>query len=282
MGTTIADGFRFRTSSLEEVMQLLGQWRHRVRSDAECMAEEWLATESVKLIDQAIARNGDIPVAPLADIRAQWDKLRDNLKNRRREPQVDYDFTVCILPHAGQFYGIVYTEQQVWRTDWFTEDLVDPMPYWNGTDGPEDLSESEWEARGRLWDEIMPSGIPANHGLSADLHDLWFLTPGPDAVVAAQPSFERRLARTAHEEVILRKQRELYEARGGTNDDQMSALVRDYVAARKWATTPAGRAAIAAEEIRLRPLLPREVTHFMLLGWGPGAPPSAAPEARTP
>lgn len=281
MSTSIPNGFRFRTTDLGEVMALLDRWRRRVRADAVRMAAEWLAREGVDLIDGAVASGREVPEQPLVEAGKRWNGLRENLQKRRREPEVDYDFQIGILPHDGALYGILHTEQRAWRKDWFAEDLVEPMPYWNGTDGPEDMSEADWDARGRLWDAIMPSGIPANHGLTADLHDPWFMKPPPEAVLAALPSFEDRVRGTAYDQVVLARQRALREARGGNDDDPTTHAMQDYLRARRWAAkAPEGQAAVAAEEARLRDLLPREVTHFMFLGWGPGDPAEEAQETK--
>lgn len=278
MGTDISTGFRFRSTDFFAVSDLVDHWRPLVRRDGQRLAADWMARECAKVIDDAIARGEAVSPRPLVDVRETWQSMQDEIKAGRRNPEVDFEFEIMLFPHAGQFYGMVLTEQRTWLTDWMKQDLVEPLPYWSG-EPPDGVTEEAWQDRAVLWDGVMPSGIPINHGFSSKLHDPWFRGPTPQQVLAHLPSFDTRVSGAARRTIMHRIMSEQIDWAGGVGDLAMVEILRMREEIQSWIQGSEGAAALVREKERLAALLPWQLTHFMLLGWGDGAPLTEDPPA---
>lgn len=73
-----------------------------------------------------------------------------------------------LLPYKGETYGIAWGPDDI-TSAFLTLPGVMDFAYWNNTDPPENISDEEWDARGRIWDIVIP-GICAD-GLLFKLFD---------------------------------------------------------------------------------------------------------------
>ena len=65
------------------------------------------------------------------------------------------DASVCILPFDNNIYATTYFNMN-WQTEMFESmDGVSEFMYWDNTDPPEDISETDWEQRDILWGKIL-------------------------------------------------------------------------------------------------------------------------------
>lgn len=118
----------------------------------------------------------------------------------RRDTSIDMGCEVVLLPHESGLYGIVFAENRAIEEAFFVSAGIERFAYWNNTDRPDDVSEEDWAARGRLWDTLLPgSGVPAEHGFTRRLSPVCVM-PSVEAAVtswhqnpACVPSFDERV-----------------------------------------------------------------------------------------
>lgn len=77
--------------------------------------------------------------------------------------------TISFIPDTvtSSTYGIIYTERRAWKKLWLRGDGIKGFSWGNNTDRPSGVTAAEWSWREQVWERIMPTGIPAKHGLNA-------------------------------------------------------------------------------------------------------------------
>lgn len=197
MSTKIHHGYRVSLNSLAD----LGQFNVTLKSALLSKADFLCSGITAKLAADALDRHllglscgpDDGRDAPLYRVAwAEYSRRQiDSRKTRKRDPDVDLDFwwRFHILP-SGKIYALIGFEAEEFAEVWKGMSQVEHYPYWNNTDGPDDLSQEAWEARGDEW----------NHAVKAPAlaHELFESFNAPacppvDAVVAAQPAHARRV-----------------------------------------------------------------------------------------
>lgn len=98
-------------------------------------------------------------------------------RGTRRDRMFDHAATVTIMrcpDDPDHLYGVVYAEQAALR------DAVlatgEPYPYWDNTDRPDDVDETEWELRAGRWEACTAAqGTAADTSLTVrvDHNDAW-------------------------------------------------------------------------------------------------------------
>ena len=96
--------------------------------------------------------------------------IRSNFRNMY-DLIVSYNFWI----KGDYVYTIPYNMQNVCPNIEYP-DYVEEYSYWNNTDRPKDISEEEWEKRGRLWDYINSSWDKnrLEHKIMTDSGDRWY------------------------------------------------------------------------------------------------------------
>ena len=116
-----------------------------------------------------------------------------------RNPLVDFEFQLSLMPYQGHVYGIIYTEQKEWSDIWMKRPGVVDYSYWNNSDRPDEISDQEWDNRGKVWSAILdghPLGIPAMLGFTAacTLEHVW---PLKEDFELSLPTYQSRVQRCA-------------------------------------------------------------------------------------
>ena len=72
-------------------------------------------------------------------------------------------------------YALLYTDRQELEGVWAATPGVEPWPWWDNTDGPDDVTEAEWDERGDVWRRVLGDDPPGHVGCSweARYRDLW-------------------------------------------------------------------------------------------------------------
>jgi hypothetical protein len=203
MSTKIYTGFRFRSHDIFDVQRLVAEWRIELAS----IHRNELATLLAGMCAETIDRNAVNPERnagknPFREARQEVrTRQKEVLGSGLRDPEVDFDFELAILPHDGRIYGMVFSERSRWVDRWMELDGVEDFSYWDNTDQPDEVSEEDWDARGEVWDSILranPAGTPGMSGFSAQCTDR-MLQPDLGEVMEHIPSFEARVAARARE-----------------------------------------------------------------------------------
>lgn len=271
MSTKIYHGFRFLSSDMIEVHQNMMEWRKRVVVLTETKKAQLLAAHAVRLIDKAAVDGQPLPESPLGDA---WSDMRDRQskvkKTGYRDPEIDFDFEVSIMPFEGKLYGIVYCEQGDWRKEFFKQGWTEEFSYWDNTDRPRKITAKDWAERGRIWDAIWDQSPyamgPAAFGFSADCKAPDYRFTKPKLVAKAAPKLEARARRLAKDVVfaqIMTKLRAEAEAKNGEELDEHQNMQLVFKAI-PLVDKEEGQAMVATEIARITPLLPPKITSAML------------------
>lgn len=150
MSTKIYNGFKVDVSTVEELLALTQKIRPLIEEKAEHQRK-------------AFCSLGHLPSSQ------EWYERRKKIRaTGLRDIKVDTDFSFTFFPAGGYFLGICYTEHNDWFDLWLAQDKVSEFGYWNGSDGPDNISEGDWEARGDLWMKLCPE-VPMRCGFSIDI-----------------------------------------------------------------------------------------------------------------
>lgn len=143
MGDRIYPGFRLATDSFAEALRIVEAFR------------PWVKTQSENRLDTFLA---NVMEADGIDFVAAFDLWQDRRRRVLIEqctmPAVDTDFNVVLVPTQGFVLGRVYTVHRDWRAEWLKQPGVEEYSYWDNMEGPEDVSEADWAARGKAWEAI--------------------------------------------------------------------------------------------------------------------------------
>jgi hypothetical protein len=267
MSTKIYNGFKFADPDLSVIHSHIMDWRKELRSLHQRAANAFVAEIAINIFDSERMRPGSqAGKTPLMDaITMLWDRQSELRKTQRRDPLVDFEFTISLMPFEGQVYGIVYTEQREWQSLWMGKPFILDFAYWDNTDPPEELPDDEWEERGRVWGEIFDDAImsaPSMAGFNADCtHDT--LMPDTENVVAVLPTHEERVALRARFAAATARVERLKAEKGPpTTSFEGTESSLD---AMEWLQTEDGGKALDAEKRRIAGILEAEVTREMLL-----------------
>jgi hypothetical protein len=161
MSTSISRGFKLKTTDLFQIQQYMMAWRDELRQVHRDSVARLLATKTSDMIDEAATspglHGGRKPLS--AANRDFRDRQREIVKSGYRDPEVDFEFRLELMPYDGCVYGIARTEREEWWKLFLSKDFVEDYSYWDASEGPDDVAESEWEDRRVTWNAIFKSSI---------------------------------------------------------------------------------------------------------------------------
>lgn len=131
---------------------------------------DWTQEEVQQLIlkDMGITNHVQSPRHISPSLLANSAELLDNIQIATSQPTaqrishlVDFLLSVTFLADPavetpGYTYALLYTDQPAYTTIWESLPEVEPYPYWDNTDGPDELSVAEWDAHKMVWRNIFP------------------------------------------------------------------------------------------------------------------------------
>lgn len=223
MSTKTYDGIRFRVQGLEQLHKEITEMRKELRPLVEQKVIGFIANDAIHRVDRyARGRRGEDESCALSEATPSLlDRQSEVERSKRRDPQVNFTFSLSILPIDGGILGIPFVEQRNFLQILLEKDWVEPFGYWDNTDPDPSLSEEEWDERRRLWDKALSAhnGIPALNGFSADLV---LMSQGglPSAeeiatYIAENVSLEGRARRAALDDLIEERVRQRMEGEQG-------------------------------------------------------------------
>lgn len=206
MSTKLYNGYRLPMMSIPELHKLIMDLRTKLGEEAKKIQCQRLANVAYESFDslqmgygagrlkESYDKNKE-KFNPMAAAFMLWlDRSHKLETSHHRDPEYDLGFEICLMPIRDHILVTVYTETQELTNIWEQTPGVEPYPYWNNTDPPDDMSEEEWDKRRDDWNEALPGiGVPARCGFCCELtfDDL----PVYQDVVANAPTFEDRIKR---------------------------------------------------------------------------------------
>lgn len=153
-------GFRFPAESLSTLLPKL----RAVRAKAEPLACQLLVKTVLKLacqqldllgLGQTDLMQGFVPGRPLLLCAA--DRLQERqdamVMTQRRDPAVDMDVDLVLIPFNGDLLGLLYCERPELAE--LVANLGQDFSYWDGADKPDSVSEAEWDVRKAAWESVL-------------------------------------------------------------------------------------------------------------------------------
>jgi len=103
-----------------------------------------------------------------------------------REPDWDYSFEICLIPHGSDVLALHYIENDAGYTSGLKGAGFEDFHYQDSAERPDTISPEDWSQRSVIWNEVLPGRTaPAEVGLTYDMvgwpdisnvlhmHDLW-------------------------------------------------------------------------------------------------------------
>ncbi|KXV00118.1 hypothetical protein AD929_12975 [Gluconobacter potus] len=77
---------------------------------------------------------------------------------------------VAFMDHDGLFYATLHAENPALREACLGDDRLIAFPFWDSTDRPGDVTETEWRKRGEIWSRLLgKESVPALSGFTFTL-----------------------------------------------------------------------------------------------------------------
>ena len=133
-------------------------------------------------------------------------EIKEIEKTQHRNPEYDFDFKIQFYFLKDKILAFVMTEEVARRRAmdfWESLEGVEYYGYWNNTDMPDDISEEEWDQRGKDWDEALSEHIIGMTGVGVDCvcfqhRGQFFSEEGREKMNKEAPTIEERSKVVAH------------------------------------------------------------------------------------
>lgn len=147
MSTKIHNGYRLATSDLTVLHNLCTKLRRELAPLVENEIAQDVVTRAVARFDGITL--GRIPSDTQGPLRAVWSALLDDSSELTER----FTVSIVVLPNTDDLpLALVYAAPDLEREVVARADgLLEPYPYWDNTDRPADLTESEWHRRAAQW-----------------------------------------------------------------------------------------------------------------------------------
>lgn len=148
MSTKIYDGCR-----LAEGVDLL-EFTDKLRSVFlpiyDDVVTRWTVLFAAAVVKQAREKGEEPPRSPL------WAGFREfeTVERLNQFRLTEFEVAFARDPLTRRIHARPYMDAEHYSEAWYALPEVEPYPYWNNTDQPDDVSDDEWEKRFRAWDRV--------------------------------------------------------------------------------------------------------------------------------
>tara|TARA_B100000614_G_scaffold258752_1_gene281847 strand:+ start:101457 stop:102284 length:828 start_codon:yes stop_codon:yes gene_type:complete len=246
MSTKIYEGLRVATPEGQGMLR----FRKEVFDTAEPLLrkgyDRMVAMKCVDILDRFMVR-GEIPEgldseksdSSVAEVVTKF--LLDNAKEmsrelRARDPEHDFTFSLSVYPFDDYTLLFPICEQQDVIEAIGKIQGVEEYGYWNNTDQPDDVTDEEWEERGKIWEEACDMG-PLIIRIQQDS----FFYGWCQRVIESIPDFDYRLNRIARSIAFDWRLSVLDEPINSSN------IIRSFRQVDKWLKTAEGESKLESE-----------------------------------
>lgn len=205
MSTKIYYGFRFTTMDFRRIHKYLMEFRAELEPLVQDKYAQFLAYRCATMYDRLImgmhpgcdkddSRNPCSHGVFVEAFQEFEERRREVAKTGLRDPIIDLEVSMAIIPIPMKTLGIIYTEQNEFRELWFNKPFVKEYGYWNNTDMPEELTTRQWNRREKDWDAALEhfDGIPSMNGFGIDCTAKYAGRPDAEQVLSLMPPHSKR------------------------------------------------------------------------------------------
>lgn len=165
MSTKIYNGYKFKENlPLREIQAFCHRLRDKVRPKARELYFKTFFNIHFGVIDKNTfgiyndvmyfigKKGGHVSYG----VELYMSKRMSNVKiSGLRDPAVDFDFSINIIPIKGKVLVLLYTEKKDLRTVFEEMDEIEEYYYQNSSDAPEEISAKAWDRRRKDWDTAL-------------------------------------------------------------------------------------------------------------------------------
>jgi hypothetical protein len=260
MSTKIYNGYRLRAASLRSVDRIINRFRARAVPVLREAAVRRIVEVAVRLIDvRALGRQTDAAADEPPILYATTtvgEAYRKIYTTSKRDPYHDFDCHICVVSAKRATLALLYTENHDVTKLWERTRGVEPFPYWNNADQPEDVSPRAWRARGRIWEQAVGHATPATCGYTTELLGIYGLpNPTAEEMLRLAPDVDTRARSFAFDDVVGKRAMDEGKVDFGKVNEAM-----------RWAQSEEGATAVRAATDKIRLQLKVTLTQDDFLG----------------
>ena len=282
MSTKIFNGYSLEfpaTTPIYEVDRWAQTLRARISNVEKYLRAKLFADTAVTLIDRIVLLNDPKRLLPivngmtdekattLSDHQNPYMVAFEHISTREkkirvtqeRDPLYDFECNAQILHVPGRniLLAMLFTEQDAYRTIWERMPGVREYAYWNNTDPPAYLTETQWERRRRDWDKALGrEGIPVLKGFNIECHHVYG-HPSIEQIIQVMPTFRSRVRENGEDKMF----HQWLNGRSLTASNYFDL----YSKYKNWRRTTKGRLAAVKMRHEIAGRLPKEIAKEMLL-----------------
>lgn len=179
MSTKIYNGYALSLLTLKQLCVWTNQLRGHIEIAADNKYKKRRMQLAVEILDHHTMGNlkPGIPYEGVTwENKSPWwiafeiseSNYRRVIKERTRSPEDDYSFSIQLIPTDTKILVLLYCEDKRYTDIFESMPSIHPYPYWNNTDRPDELTDEQWELRGKEWDNALGNDPPARHGFAVE------------------------------------------------------------------------------------------------------------------
>jgi len=182
MSTKIFHGWIIKGVTLERLLPRLFKFRDAVREQANRIVASMVARMATMVADSMAMDRKKLVHIPNPNswhktIRPEeslfsfcWLEVDEEVAKAFTSSErsvFDIQCSMTLHPSQGSILALLFNNDQKGYEKLFQRIVgAKPLPYWDNTDKPKELTDRQWRARGRRWDKALGTGVPAENGYS--------------------------------------------------------------------------------------------------------------------
>lgn len=153
MSTKIYDGLRIKNAKEEEVIAKLDILKPLFKEVLRKTIAKKISSEYFNMVDNVF--NNDNPQLPFDYAQNIFKKEMESIKNDKRSIMFQHDFVIYVKQYKSDVYLYPFY-RELNDLNILMEKIpeLEDFGYWDNTDKPEEISESHWKKREKIWNTI--------------------------------------------------------------------------------------------------------------------------------
>lgn len=153
MSIKIYDGLRIKNAREEEVIEKLDSLKTLFKEVLKKTIAKKISSEYFNMVDNVF--NNDNPPIPFDYAQNIFKKEMKNIKTDKRSIMFQNDFVIYIKQHESDVYLYPFY-RELNDLNILMEKIpeLEEFGYWDDTDKPDEISNSHWNKREKIWNEV--------------------------------------------------------------------------------------------------------------------------------
>jgi len=268
MSTKIYNGFRIPHIDLFELMDQLKVLQVKLEALRLKKLSEKVAMMTCKFIDMnkaGIPLNESIvsefkidgSFCPFMKVNNFVRRETENMKKTGiRNPEFDFEFDVSLFTTKDWVLMITFFDNKFgYDKIWNELPNLEEYGYWNNTDRLDDVTDEEWDERGKLWDSVLGNSAVAQNSFTFEFLSKSIPYILVDDILNHMPTVEKRVNSVCNRLELFQEH---------CSDREFEHVYDLFKASHEWSQNE-GKIIVDAEKERIRSLIDVDITKEMLL-----------------